>query len=336
MNRRRASSSRAGSVSPRRLLNARTTPALWRVPPRAIGAEEALVLNHLNLRRVAAALVLASPCVASAYTFDASDFAVEVVGSTGLDGTGLYNDPAATLGRPTLRFDQSFTPGETDLQRASLVAGAFATGPSGEKLITTIGEGTSLTVRMGRAVTDDPSHPFGVDLLVFGNSFYTGVGGAFADDDTDLNGYVLGPLFGERAVVSVSPDGTNWYTYADGPFADSALPTNSFLYDSANAAWTETEADPTLPVDPSLASGVVGRTAADVLDDVYRGSAGGTGFDLAESGFASISFVRVEGLSGFSGGEVDAFAAVRAVPEPAAMGLVVAAGALLRRNRRRS
>ena len=282
----------------------------------------------------AGGVALAAGSAHAAYNFDPSDFAVEVVASTNLPGNGLYDDPQSVLGRPTLRYNASTNPNVQDLRRSKLVAGVYNVGPAGEKLITTVSSGASVTVRMGRPVTDDPQNPFGVDFLVFGNSFFTGTGG-FVDDGTDLNNYALdGNIFDEPTTVSVSPDNVNWYTYANGPFADTALPTNGFIYDSAAAAWTDQAADPTRPVDPVLASQIAGRSAADVLDDVYRGSAGGTGFDLAQSGFASIQFIRVDGLPGRSGGEVDAFADVRAVPEPGSTALLGLASAVLLRRRR--
>lgn len=72
--------------------------------------------------------------------------------------------------------------------------------------------------------------------------------------------------------------------------------------------------DFTKPVNPALASwfqpGVTSLTVADAID-LYDGSGGGTGFDLAESGFPEVRYVRIEGLPGFDAGEVDALAAVR-------------------------
>ena len=82
------------------------------------------------------------------------------------------------------------------------------------------------------------------------------------------------------------------------------------------------ENDFTLPVDPSLtlAALTVG-TSADAMA-LYAGSAGGAGFDLAESGYEWIEYIRVEGVSGFSGGEIDAFSDVAAVPVPGAIWLL--------------
>jgi hypothetical protein len=292
----------------------------------------------LRRKRVAfvAAAIGSAGAASAAYTFDADDFAVEVVSSTGLLNTTLYNNPQSVLGRPTLKFNNSANPNVTDLRRAKLIEGVFNTGPAGEKLITTIAAGTQVTVRMGRPVTNDPFNPFGVDFIVFGNSFFAGSGG-FVGDEANLNLDTLGgALFAENTKVSVSPDNVNWYTYDSGPYADSAFPTNSYLWNSTIAAWTDTESDPTLPVNPSLLASVAGKTAGNVLTTIYKGSAGGTGFDLAASGFSSIQYIKVEGLAGFAGGEVDAFADVRAsvvVPEPATVGALVVGLSLARRRR---
>lgn len=294
-------------------------------------------VSRVRLAAAASAVVLSLSAAAgsarAAYVYDPGDFAVEVVSSTGLPANSLYSDPQAVLGRPTLKFNNG-SAANPDFRRAKLIEAPFNTGTAGERLITTFNAGQAVTVRMGRAVTNDPSHAFGVDLIVYGNSFYGGTGG-FVSDATNLNTFTLGSgAFTEKVKVSVSPDNVNWYRYDNGPYGDGVLPTNSYLWDKANAAWTDVEADPTKPVDPSLS--VAGRSAADALADVYAGAAGGTGFDLAESGFSSIQYVRFEGLTGFAGGEIDAVAGVRSVPEPAGMaaGLLVA-WAAGRRYRRR-
>jgi len=293
-----------------------------------------------TLGSAAAALTLAVASAAQAgYVYDPNDFAVEVVSSSGLPATSIYNDPSAVLGRPSTWFyNQWGSPGN---RRVKLVEPAYNTF-NGQKLITTIPLNAQITVKMGRKVYDDPNNPYGIDLLVFGNSFFVGSGGT-VNDSTNMNTFRIdGSIFAEPMKVSVSPDGVTWYRYENGPYADSMFPTNAYVWDRHNATWTDEEADPTKPVNPALTSADFNGTAADALD-LYRStisgvtfnSAGGTGFDLAESGFQYIQYVRVEGLSGFANGEIDAFAAVSAVPEPASLGLLGLGGlALLRRRRR--
>ncbi len=306
----------------------RSSPA-----PRRSGSRRAV-------RVVQVSAALAGGCLAgaagAAYVYDPGDFAAEVVSSANLPAAGLYNDPQAVLGRPTLRFN-SGTATRPDYRRAKLIEGVFNTSPAGERLITTLNAGQSITVHMGRRVYDDPANPFGVDLNVFGNAFFSPSGGT-TSDATNLNtATVSGGVFAEDVRVSVSPDNVQWYAYANGPTGDGLFPTNSYRWDRAAATWSDDEADPTRPVDPALRGrNFAGMTGADVLD-LYAGSAGGAGFDLAESGFPWVEYVRVEGLTGYSGGEIDAIAAVRAAPEPGAAGLLAAggAGAVLRQRRRR-
>lgn len=280
-------------------------------------------------------LTLTTAAVDANYSFDANDFAVEVISSTNLNDTGLLDNPNAVLGRPTLRFFNPPGPfGPGGFRRTKLVEPAFNVDEASEDVLTSFAVGQSITVRMGRVVENDPLNPFGIDLIVFGNVFFTGSG--TVTDATNLNTYALsGGAFTENVQVSVSPDLVDWYTY-DGISGDDLYPTNSFIWDSDNAQWTDVEADPTLPIDPALlGTDVSGMTAAQVLDDIYGGSAGGVGFDLAVSGFDSIEYVRFSGVSGFSGGEIDAVADVEAIiPEPASITLLGVAGmALLRRRR---
>jgi hypothetical protein len=62
-------------------------------------------------------------------------------------------------------------------------------------------------------------------------------------------------------------------------------------------------------------------TSADAMA-LYDGSAGGTGFDLAESGYDWIQYIKFEGVAGICGGEVDAIADVAPVPVPGAVWLL--------------
>ena len=288
-----------------------------------------LAMLRRRRKTIAGVATLAVTAAAQAYVYNPNDFATDVVASTGLTGTGLYNDPAAVLGRPTLKFNDGTT-ANPDLHRAKLIEGAYNTGPAGEKLITTLNAGQSITVKMGHAITDDPSHPYGIDFNVFGNSFFSP--GTFTSDDTNLNTTTLGGIFAESVRVSVSPDNVNWYSYAADAAhtGDGYFPTNSYRWDRASASWSDDELDPTKAVNPALRSTLVGMNAADAVD-AYAGAAGGAGFDLAESGYESVQYVRFDGLTGYSGGEIDA---VAAVPEPATLaGFGLIAAGLLRRRR---
>jgi len=113
------------------------------------------------------------------------------------------------------------------------------------------------------------------------------------------------------------------------------FPTQAYQWDAGSATWTDEEMDWTKPVDPSLASTMFnGGISAAAAIAMYDGSAGGTGFDLSESGFDWIQYVKVEGLGDNYGADIDGFSDVAPVPEPATMSmLVLGAAAILRRRR---
>jgi len=241
----------------------------------------------------------------------ADPWADEVTGaSPALDGSGIYNDPESLTGAPAAIFYDPFL----QQQRiVSLVSPALnLDAPGGNRLITTINPGQFTKVRFDEPVEDHPRNPYGIDLIVFGNSFFIGDG--FFDPDKNLEAYILsGAIFAEPILVAVSPTGLGdpqthpdqWYTYQNGPFGDSLFPTNAYGWDRQANDWGDA-LDFTLPVDPSLQlSAFAGASAADGIDR-YACSGGGTGFDLAESGFSYIHYVYLTG----SGGEVDALADV--------------------------
>lgn len=243
----------------------------------------------------------------------------------------LYADPLAVLGEPTTMAQNLAFFGPPDPFRVKLVEPAYNLDLDGNKTLLTLEEGSqeegkvygSVTVKFDHPVYDDPANPYGVDFLVFGNTFYVGKG--IVNDTTDMRSYYLsGGAFTEPMKVSVSPDGERWYTYEEGPYCDTEFPTHGFhwdagLFERTGNGWTKKKMDFTKPVNPALSSvlGVEEKylSAAEAIS-LYAGSGGGTGFDLAESGFDFIRFIRVEAADGFSSGEIDAFSAVR----PALMG----------------
>lgn len=264
--------------------------------------------------------------LAGAISAAASPFATEVVRATGTFGPLPYNDPNSVLGAPATKFRDFFGA----VSRVKLVEAAYYLAPTDTNLLTTnllltLSAGDTIIVRFDQPVTDDPAHPYGVDLLMFGNAFFTP--NQFVNDNTDMGTCVLsGNIFSEPLKVSVSPGFTGlpgeaannpdtwpWYRYDNGPFADSAFPTHAYHWNRAITNWSAELMDFTKPVNPAMQSvfSAGGLTAADGIE-LYTGSGGGTGFDLRESGFAWIQYVKVEGIDpDFSDGEVDAFAAVR-------------------------
>jgi len=289
------------------------------------------------LQKLIPALVLVG-----ALTACASPYATEIVRATGTFGPPPYHDPNSVLGAPTTSFRDFFgTSARVKLVEAAHHVAPTNTGLVTTNLILTLAASDEIIVRFDQPVEDNPAHPYGVDLLVFGNSFFTP--NQFVNDSADMSACVLtGTIFSEPLKISVSPGFTSqpgevaddpdtwlWYRYDNGPFADSSFPTHAYQWDRATTSWTSERMDFTKPVNPALQSifSAGGLTAADGID-LYNGSGGGTGFDLRESGFAAIQFVKVQGIGhGFSDGEVDAFAAVR--PRVVGDALSIAPGNIL-------
>lgn len=254
-----------------------------------------------------------------------SDFAVSVVGSAGLGRTGLYDNPNAVLGKPSTWIYDDW---EEKTYACSLVHAAFETDPNYDNLITTIEDGDYIIVEFDHKIADDAGNPYGIDFLVFGNSAFLGNG--YVEPDTDMDTYFLqspASLIAEPVLISVSqiPDANDdeWFSFFNGPYGDTAFPTNAFAWDSNSGAWGA-ELDWLRPVDPNLLSDFDGLSAADAIA-LYDGSAGGTGFDLKwldpndyvllavdpNSGKRWIKYIKVEFLSGSSyTGEIDAFSDV--------------------------
>jgi len=246
-------------------------------------------------------LVAVAPAIASG-----SSFPAEVVShSADLDGSRLYNDPQAVLGEPTTW--------NADCHAVSMVCPAWGTNESGDKVITTLTDGSYIIVKFDHRVEDDPDNPLGIDFLVFGNAFYQGSGSV--TPDTDMETYHItnaggGVDPGDSVNVAVSQDGTNWYYYSSGPYGDTGYPTNAKKWDRINHQWGDL-LDFTKPIDPSIdPAHFINKCVADVIDNYYCGSGGGTGFDLAESGYSWIQYIKVYGDASHAGGEIDAFADV--------------------------
>ena len=245
------------------------------------------------------------------YAVAEDPWADEVISaSKSLDGSGVYRDPLSLLGMPATTYYDNFLGQQFFV---SLASGVFnLDAPIGNKLITTINTGEFIKVSFDEPVVDHPRNPYGIDLIVFGNSFF--VSGGTVGSDTDMATHFLTTgVFAEPVTVAVSPTGIgdpqadpeHWYVYDDGPFADGLFPTNAYEWDRAVHDWGD-RLDFTTPVDPWLGvSDFAGRSAADAIE-LYGCSAGGTGYDLAESGYSSISYVYLTAI----GGEVDALADV--------------------------
>jgi hypothetical protein len=258
----------------------------------------------------------------------ASPFAAAVVEAQGAFGNSPYDDPASVLGMPSTDYYDPFgeVGGGTKERRVKLVEGAFNYDwTQTNKLITTFETNSSVIVLFDQAVTNHPANPYGIDFIVFGNSFY----GAdrFVNEASDMNSVKsTGGLFGEPVKISVSPGFTGragevedepgtwpWYRYENGPYGDTGFPTQGYVWNRNTTNWSDQPMDFTKPVNPAFAPVLEAGdlSVADAID-LYTGSGGGTGFDLASSGFDSIRYARIEGIApDWLGGEIDALAVVR-------------------------
>jgi len=250
------------------------------------------------------AAILSISIVGSASAY--CPFATEVTYTNGYTSINLYQDPSAVLGKPHA-LNPSWGP--CPAGPVSMVEPSFGTDPMTKaNKITTIRDGQEIVVTFDHPVVDDPANPYGIDFVVFGNPMFVYGGWANIPYTTPIK-YPTS-VFAEPVTVSVSPDGINWYTYEEGPYGDDLFPTqavrmredNSFRDDDGRF-W---EKDFTKPVDPSLTVDDFGGITVYEADNKYGVSAGGTGFDLEESGFTEIKYVRLTS----SGGEIDAIADV--------------------------
>lgn len=234
--------------------------------------------------------------------------------SAGTGGAPGYDNPGVALGEPTRFTGVGVFPGAVTPFNSPYLATE----------IVSIGNGGSLVVSFDEPVTNDASNPFGIDLLIFGNSFF---------EDTSFPNGVVGSLFGGPGTLEVSPDGVNW-TLVPGTKADGLFPTLGYsdLTDPYSTTPGAVLSDFTKPVDPTLVA--AGLDFAQLVA-AYNGSGGGAGVDIGALGLSAISFVRVVGGSGATV-EIDGFSDVMAVPAPGSAGLLfIAAGWMVRSRSRR-
>jgi hypothetical protein len=246
-------------------------------------------------------LVVSAPLVASSIAC-AQDAPYASAVIEYLPGTGAvagFTNPAVALGAPERftgegLFPQCVTPFQPAYRPNEVVS---------------IGSGGRLVLALGREVRDDPANPYGVDLLVFGNSFFT---------DSSFGFGVVAGLAAEGGMISLSADGMNW-TLAKGVDADGLFPTLGYLDVGPFATVAGSVAsDFHRPVDPTVSVGdLVGLDHA-ALVDVYDGSGGGAGIDIGALGLAAVRFVRIDGpsVTGYSA-EIDAVTVVIPAADPA-------------------
>ena len=234
-----------------------------------------------------------------------------------VQGTGVGNDfvtgnpinnPQTAIGEPT-RFtsDPANFGGPTT---------PFSSAYRDDEIVS-IGAGGSLTLQFDEPVVNHPLNPFGIDLLVFGNAFYSIDFGTFL---------ATGAVDDDGGSIEVSANGVDFFSVTGS--ADGAFPTVGYLdvtepFPSVDGAVLS---DFTKPVNPAALNSVAGMSTSQIIAG-YDGSGGGLGVDISSTGLASISYIRFSNpLGSLLTPEIDAVADVRAVPEPATIALLAIAG----------
>lgn len=214
----------------------------------------------------------------------------------GTGATSGFTNPLSAVGSATRTtgFDLRVTP--------------FNPAFGSEELVS-IGRGGWLTLEFSSLVMDDASNPFGIDMIIFGNSFF------YADDFSP----VADNLWKPGGVVEVSLDGSDWRV-VPGTIADGLFPTLGWK-DTTDAFGGDgglVATDFHTPVDPGFSPW--GKTF-DELRAGYGNSGGGAGIDLASVGLSAAKYVRISNPSGSAYAiEIDAVSDV--VPSPSSMAAI--------------
>ena len=228
------------------------------------------------------------------------------------EATASYNKPAVVLGPPT----RSMTVPSIGLPSGAEgeKAGTYVISPVypawlGGRLFTISGcdgelpeeedadveaNNNFITIEFDHDVVDDPGNPFGLDFIVFGNSCCSirTRTSSITPNSNPSDCLLAGTDNGERAVVEVAQDKDGpWYGSMKWRTSDGFAPTLGHCYDPENPdttlyagnEWWGAPTNPTYPVDPRVDfSDCDGLTLAELCQR-YNGSAGGTGYDLADA-----------------------------------------------------
>jgi hypothetical protein len=229
-------------------------------------------------------LLLSNPWADSVVSFD-----------EGVGGSAGYNLPEVALGEPSRFTGEDIWPSVVSQFNSPWLANE----------IVSIGAGGSIVVSFDESVQNDPANPWGIDLLIFGNTGCV--------DNSYPQGVVGGVYSDDGGTIEVSQDGKMWYPITTA-LADGLWPTRGYLDSQPYDAFEGSEPSTfTLPVDPRLSIDDVLNLDNDSLVEFYGVSGGGTPIDISETGLSEISYVRitVDANSKLSP-EIDGFADVTA------------------------
>ncbi len=227
-----------------------------------------------------------------------------------------WNDPNALLGRiNTMDHDDDFSwgwPPDTNspMRQCFMAWQLWYKGSSdpadlgvktpGSKNGLGMQHGAQVVMSFDGVVSNDMRNPYGIDFIVHGNVMFSTVEGIISNG-ADIGNFHVSGILDEPVTVSVaqSLDGP-WYTY-NNVFADAQFPTQPWKWDNTAKRWSVQEQDWRKPVDPLLTTGdFMGKSLVEAID-LYDGSAGGTGFDLEQSGFAWIKYIKFTDPDGRQG-----------------------------------
>jgi hypothetical protein len=281
------------------------------------------------------------------YVYDPNDFAVEVVAY--VEGTGipkdnltgqLFNNPLQALGRPTV---DTLGDGKAAPYGQSVpVLPVYPSWRSTEAV--SIGHRGHLTLKFSHPVGDELHNPYGIDFIVFGNSFQKINGSDYWLNSNPSTIFTLLDMTREPGIVSVSQDGSRWYSFGADPnycqevdfddpnfpgnedfwsglYADDFVPTLGRVYDASLPGWWGEPTDPTQPMNPAVTKDDFKLQTVAAIGLLYGTSAGGTGFDISrfplppdpQTGRKWIQYVRINNpREGGATPEIDAVSDVAA------------------------
>jgi len=245
-----------------------------------------------------------------AATSSASVFATSVLSyDAGSNPVAGYNDASTALGSAERFTGEGIFP-----------SGVTPFNPAwGTDELVSVGSGGHLSLGFSTAITNNASHAFGVDLIIFSNAGFADTTWTDADPSNDGTGFTGANPFifgaGGAATIQVSTDGIQWFTATTTTL--DLFPTLGYsdFVDATPFSPGSVESDFTKALDPSLSAADFANMSFTDLRDFYNGSGGGVGIDIASTGLSSANYVRFVNNSG-EAFEIDA---VAVVPAPAVL-----------------
>ncbi len=248
---------------------------------------------------VLSALIIACSLWLAPSTARATDYAHAVVSyAAGSNASPGYTNPSVALGPPERFTGEGISPAAITPFHPAF----------GSNEIVSIGAGGHLTLAFSPPIPNRAENPFGIDLIIFGNSFFT---------DAAYPSGTVGGIVSDGGTIELSPDGINWVALV-GVAADGPFPTMGFTDIGPYSAIPGlVPTDHRKPVNPAWSpASLVGKSYAEIVS-IYDGSAGGTGIDIASVGLSAVVALRISVPAGLHPNvEIDAISVVPAAEVP--------------------